>query len=351
MSKSLFNGRGSKRNLANRFLRHERVVMHHEAIDEDEGPAGKTVFLEEHAKSLVNKVESPDVGMLYSMNPYQGCEHGCVYCYARNTHEYWGLSAGLDFEQKIIVKKNAPALLEAFLQKPNWKCEPLSLSGNTDCYQPAEQKFRITRRLLEICLEYKQPVTIITKNSYLKHDLDILTELAKHQLTMVMITITTLNETLKRAMEPRTASGLQRMKTIRLLNDAGVPCGVMMGPVIPSLNDSEMPEILEQAANNGATVAGYTFVRLNGSVKLNFHNWLHQYFPERAQKVWHQIEEGHGGQVSDSRFGVRMRGEGAIAGIIAQQFKKYCKRFNLNAQKPQLDCTQFCVPGSQLKLF
>ncbi len=343
--------RGAQHNPANRFLKHDRGIVHQEAIDDWEQSELHTIYLEEHSKTLVNKVESPDVGMNYSMNPYQGCEHGCSYCYARNAHEYWGYSAGIDFEQKIIVKKNAPELLEKFLMNPKWQCVPLSLSGNTDCYQPAEQKFRITRQLLEVCQRFRQPVGIITKNAFILKDADILTAMAKEGLVGVLMTITTFQEPLRRVMEPRTTTELQRLRVIEELSKLGVPTGVMMGPVIPGLNDHEMKNILQAASNAGATTAAYTFVRLNGSVKLVFHEWLHKHFPDRAEKVWHLIEQGHGGKVNDSRYGMRMRGEGPLAELIRQQFKKYTQKFALNGRGWELDCSKFVRPGQQLSLF
>ncbi len=343
--------RGAQHNPDNRFLQQQRGSFYIEGLDEAELPAANTIYLEEAAKTLVNKVDSPDVGMYFSMNPYQGCEHGCAYCYARNAHEYWGYSAGIDFEQKIIVKKNAPQLLEKFLMNPKWECIPLSLSGNTDCYQPAEQKFRITRQLLEVCYRFKQPVSIITKNAFVLKDADVLVPMAREGLVGVMMTITTFQEPLRRVMEPRTTTAVQRLKVIEQLSDMGIPTGVMMGPVIPGLNDHEMKEILERSANSGARTAAYTFVRLNGSVKLVFHEWLHNHFPDRADKVWHHIEQAHGGKVNDSRFGLRMRGEGPMAEIVRQQFKKYTAKFGLNADEWEADCTKFVRPGMQLKLF
>jgi DNA repair photolyase len=342
--------RGAQHNPENRFLKFDRGIFYEEAIDEWVQSDPKTIYLEENAKTLVHKVESPDVGMYYSMNPYQGCEHGCTYCYARNTHEYWGYSAGTDFEQKIIVKKNSPQLLEKFLMNPQWKSVPISLSGNTDCYQPAEQKFRVTRQLLEVCYRFKQPVSIISKNAFILKDADLLVAMAKEGLTAVLMTITSFEEDLRRVMEPRTTTGAQRLKVIGELSKKGVPTGVMVGPVIPGLNDHELKRILEAAADAGATFAAYTFVRLNGSVKLVFHTWLHKYFPDKADKVWHLIEQGHGGKVNDSRFGLRMRGEGPMAEIIRQQFKKYCTKFGLD--KPWVaDCSKFARPGQQLMLF
>lgn len=343
--------RGAQHNPDNRFLTHSRGIVHQEAIDDWEEKQEATIFLEEQAKTLVNKVDSPDVGMYYSMNPYQGCEHGCAYCYARNAHEYWGYSAGIDFEQKIIVKKNAPELLEEFLMNRRWECVPLSLSGNTDCYQPAEQKFRITRQLLEVCYKFKQPVSIITKNAFVLKDADILVAMAKEGLAGVMMTLTTFNEPLRRVMEPRTTTALQRLKVIEELSRLGVPTGVMMGPVIPGLNDHEMKDILEASSNAGARMAAYTFVRLNGSVKLVFHEWLHKHFPDKADKVWHHIEQAHGGKVNDSRFGTRMRGEGPLAELVRQQFKKYTKKFGLNEQGWEANCSSFARPGQQLSLF
>src|SRR5690606_27322940 len=252
---------------------------------------------------------SPDVGMFYSMNPYQGCEHGCIYCYARNTHEYYGYSAGLDFERKIMVKKNAPELLRKFLLRPGWKCVPIGLSGNTDCYQPAERRYGLTRKLLEVCLEFNQPVGLITKNAGMMRDRDILSRLAERNLVSVIVTVTSLNEELRRVMEPRTTTAQQRLRLIREGTAAGIRMGVMVGPVIPGLNDHELHDILKAASEAGAVFSAYTFVRLNGAVGLLFHDWLHRHFPDRAEKVWNLISSGHGGKVNDSRWGTRMRGE------------------------------------------
>lgn len=344
-------GRGAQFNTANKFLRQQNVREHIEAIDEWETPAPKTQFLEIEAASLVNKVESPDVAMQYSMNPYNGCEHGCIYCYARNSHEYWGYSAGLDFESKIMVKQNAPQLLRKFLEHSKWQGAPLSLSGNTDCYQPAEKKYRLTRSLIEICREYNQPVGILTKNSGVLRDIDLLAPMAAKGTAAVLLSLTTLNEDLRRILEPRTTTAAQRIRTLESLSKAGIPTGVMLGPMIPGLNEQEIPVLLEAAANAGATFAGYTFVRLNGSVKLLFHQWLHQHFPDRAEKVWHLIESGHGGQVNDSEFGRRMKGGGLVADMIAIQFRNHCRKLGLNKEKLGLDSSQFFRPGQQGSLF
>jgi DNA repair photolyase len=344
-------GRGAQINTKNRFLQRQQVRSEIESIDDWTEPNPATVYLEDQSKSLVNKVDSPDVGMWYSMNPYQGCEHGCIYCFARNVHEYWGYSAGLDFERKIIVKKNAPDLMRKFLMNSNWECVPISLSGNTDCYQPAEKKFKLSRGILEVCNEFNQPVGIITKNAGILRDKDLLQQMAGKNLVSVLVSITTFEEDLRRVMEPRTTTAKQRLRVLKELSDAGVRTGVMLGPMIPGLNEHEMQRIMEAASEQGAKFSAYTFIRLNGAIKLLFHDWLYKNFPDRADKVWHLIENGHGGKVNDSRFGVRMRGEGPIAELVRQQFKKYNKIYNLNAERWELDCTRFRRPGEQGRLF
>ena len=344
-------GRGAQFNTKNRFLKNETVKQHVEAIDDWEEEHKPTQYIEQHSKTIVNKVDSPDVGMGYSMNPYAGCEHGCIYCYARNVHEYWGYSAGLDFEQKILVKKNAPRLLHKFLMHPAWDATPIMLSGNTDCYQPAEQTYHLTRALLEVCNQFNQPVGILTKNSWILRDKDILQEMAKKKIVSAMVSITSFNEDLRRIMEPRTTTAKQKLKVINELSSAGVRMGIMMGPMIPGLNEHEMQRIMKAAADNGATFTAYTFIRLNGAVKFLFHDWLFKNLPNLAEKVWSLIEQGHGGKVNDNRFGLRMRGEGSIAEIVAQQYKKYGKLYHMNAEEWSLDSTLFRRPGEQGSLF
>lgn len=344
-------GRGSQINTPNKFLKNSISKEHIEAIDIWEQPNLATIYLEENAKTIVNKVDSPDVGMWYSMNPYQGCEHGCIYCYARNAHEYWGYSAGLDFEQKIIVKKNAPQLLQKFLQNPKWQCVPINISGNTDCYQAAEKKFKLTQGLLQVCNQYNQPVGMITKNAGMLRDKELIAEMASKKLISILVSITSFNEDLRRVMEPRTTTAKQRLKLINELSKEGVRMGVMLGPMIPGLNDHEMQRIMKAASDNGAVFSAYTFIRLNGSIKLLFHDWLYKNFPDRANKVWHLIEQSHNGKVNDSRFGIRMRGEGPIADMIKQQFAKYNKLYGLNDERWELDTTKFRVPGGQGRLF
>ncbi|HEV7781663.1 MAG TPA: PA0069 family radical SAM protein [Chitinophagaceae bacterium] len=344
-------GRGAQFNTKNRFLKNEITREHIEGIDDWDEPNSPTMYMEQESKTIVNKVESKDVGMGYSMNPYAGCEHGCIYCYARNVHEYWGYSAGLDFERKIIIKKNAPQLLRKFLLHPKWDATPIMLSGNTDCYQPAEQKYRLTRGLLEVCNEFNQPVGILTKNSWILKDKDVLQEMAKKKIVSAMVSITSFNEDLRRVMEPRTTTAKQKLKVINELSSAGVRMGIMMGPMIPGLNEHEMQRIMKAAKDNGATFTAYTFIRLNGAIKFLFHDWLYKNFPDRADKIWHLIEQSHDGKVNDTRWGVRMRGEGNIAEMVAQQYRKYGKLYGMNAEEWSLDTSKFQVPGGQGKLF
>jgi DNA repair photolyase len=344
-------GRGAQFNPKNKFLKNTQVKEHIEGIDDWTEKNEATQYLEDNAKGIVNKVESPDLSLMYSMNPYQGCEHGCIYCYARNSFEYWGYSAGVDFERKIIVKKNASELLRKFLMNPNWDCVPISLSGNTDCYQPAEQKFRLTRGLLEVCNEFNQPVAMITKNAGMLRDKDVLQEMAKKNLVSILVSITSFNEDLRRVMEPRTTTGKQRLRLIDEMSKAGVRMGVMLGPMIPGLNEHEMHNIIKAASEAGATFSAYTFIRLNGAIKLIFHDWLYKNFPDRADKVWHLIEGSHDGKVNDSRWGVRMRGEGSVAQMVAQQYRKYTTKYGLNHERLGLDCSQFRRPGEQMRLF
>lgn len=344
-------GRGAQINPQNRFLPQSYGQVHPEAIDEWEQPDEGTTYLQEHARQIVNKVTSPDLGLMYSMNPYQGCEHGCIYCYARNSHQYWGYSAGSDFEHKIIVKKNAPALFRKFLENKNWEPATISISGNTDCYQPIERKLGITRQLLEIALTYNQPIAMITKNALILRDTDLLRELASRQLAMVFVSITAMDEKLRQVMEPRTATYGQRLRVIRQLTDAGIPTGVMNAPIIPGINDHEMAAVLQAARENGAVQAGYTIVRLNDAVETIFKDWLEKNFPDRFQKVCNLIAGCHGGAMHDSQWGRRMRGDGNVAELIATQFRIQTRKLGLNEKRIQLDTSRFGRPGQQLSLF
>ncbi len=348
---SYLNGRGAQINTSNKFLKNALSKEHPEGIDDWEDQNSKTTFIIGSSKSVVNKVDSPDVGMFYSLNPYQGCEHGCIYCYARNSHEYWGFSAGLDFERKIIVKQDAPQLFKKFLERKAWEVKPISLSGNTDCYQPAERKFKLTRQLLEIALAYRQPISMITKNALILRDLDILQEMAKLNLACVYVSITSLDEKLRLKLEPRTTTAKQRLKIIEELSKVGLPTGVMAAPMIPGLNNHEMPAILKASTDNGAKRAGYTVVRLNGVIHKLFEDWLRKNFPDRFDKVWHLIQDCHNGNVNDSRFGTRMRGEGHFSEAIRATFKLHCRLNGLNTEDIFLDHTLFKVPKAQMSLF
>ncbi len=345
-------GRGAQYNPKNKFLKGEYVQEHVEAIDDWEQEERQTEYIVDNSKTLVNEVKSPDVGMMYSANPYQGCEHGCIYCYARNSHEYWGYSAGVDFESRIVVKKNAPALLRKFFENKNWQPATISLSGNTDCYQPIERKMKITRHLLEICLDFRNPVGILTKNALVLRDLDILKELAKRNLVRVFTSITSLDEELRRKMEPRTASYKSRLNVVRTLAENGIPTGIMNAPIIPGLNDNHMHDVLKAASEAGAKWAGYTVVRLNGAIGGIFHDWLHKAFPDRAEKVWNLISECHEGHVNDSRFGNRIVGDGKFAELIKDQFKLYCRKYGLNETPHEMNTGDFRrLKGGQLQLF
>ena len=349
-------GRGAQQNIHNRFfeLSHE---MRDDFLEycEKEGEVAdknKTLYLNVFPKTIVNKVKSPDVGMAYSMNMYQGCEHGCVYCYARNSHEFWGYSASLDFERRILVKKTAPVLLEAFLKRKSWKAHPIIMSGNTDCYQPAEQKFQLTRACLKVFLKYKHPTAIITKNALILRDLDLLKALAKDHLIAVNVSITTLSETTRRILEPRTASIKRRLNAVKELSDNGIPVNVMLAPIIPSINSHEILPMAKAVSEAGALSIAHTIVRLNGAIGQIFTDWIHKTLPDRADKVLHQIEHCHGGSLNDSRYGTRMRGEGQIAKQISDLMRLARLKYFKGKAMPKLNTQlhqQYKV--GQLRLF
>ena len=346
METEYFKGRGAQIQSGNRFLERRVVTEHIEGLDEELLLSPKTEIRIEHSKTIVNPVKSPDLGLSFSLNPYQGCEHGCIYCYARNSHEYYGYTAGLDFETKIMVKPDAPKLLEKHLLNPNWKVAPISVSGNTDCYQPLEKEMGITRGLLKVFAQYRHPVGMITKNSLILRDVDLLQDLAKDGLVQVYISITTLNESLRRKMEPRTASADKRLKTIEVLAKAGIPVAVMNAPIIPGLNNQETPAILKAAADHGALSAGMTVVRLNGQLNEIFSDWLQKNFPDRFQKVMNQIAELHGGKVNDSEFGRRMKGSGVLAESIQALFLHARKTHFAGRSMPPFDLGKFRRGGN-----
>jgi DNA repair photolyase len=345
-------GRGAQQQVANRFLKNSYGVVHWEGIDEVDDEVHPTKYLEIFPKTIVNKVASPDLHMAWSLNPYQGCEHGCAYCYARPTHEYWGYSAGLDFERVVLMKRNAPELLEKTLRDPKWDVGTISISGNTDCYQPIERREGITRKLLQVAQRFRQPIGIITKNALVLRDMDILSEMAADRLATVAISLTTLDEGLRRKMEPRTSSAANRLKAMEGLSAAGIPVHAMIAPIIPGLTDSEVPALLKAAAEAGARGAGYTVVRTNGAVQEVFRLWLETHFPDRALKVVGQVRSVHGGTMNDSDFGRRMRGEGTFAENIHQVFSLFRDRYFGERRTPDMDRTLFQRPPTgQLDLF
>jgi DNA repair photolyase len=348
-----FKGRGAQFNPHNKFIKNSYVQEFPEVIDEPILQKENTEIIYTYPKTIINKLENTDIGMAYSVNPYQGCEHGCVYCYARNTHEYWGYSAGLDFERKIIVKKNTAELLEKEFSHKNWKPHPIMLSGNTDCYQPIEKELEITRSILKVCLKYKHPISIITKNTLILRDIDILTELAEMNLVHVMISITGTDEKMRLLLEPRTSTYKNRIEVISKLTKHGIPCGVMIAPIIPGINHHEIPKVMEQAGLAGATNASINIVRLNGSVEHIFKDWLIKNFPDRASKVWNQISSCHSGKVGDSRKSVRIKGEGVIAESIRQLFEVSKAKFMQNSKEFQFQTNEFNYKAGdkQLSLF
>lgn len=339
-------GRGSQKNPANKFLQHYSEVYLDDLATEEEREEElqynpKTKYIQVHPKTILNKVTSPDLGFSWSMNPYQGCEHGCIYCYARNTHEYWGYSSGTDFEQNILVKKNAPELLRATLLSKKWTPQPVTIAGNTDCYQPAERKLKITRSCLKVFAELKHPVGIITKNSLIERDLDVLKELASQNLALVVLSLTTLNQRLKSIMEPRTSSVSNVLKTIERLSGAGIPVHVNHAPIIPAINDEEIFDLVKASADAGARSVAYIVVRLNGHNGSIFEDWVRKNFPDRANKVLNQIKTMHGGNLNDSTYGRRMKGEGNFAELIKQQFQLAKMKYMIGRSLPKMDYSLF----------
>ena len=337
-------GRGAAGNPKYRF---EKIEVEPEPRGSDaEEPGPETVYLRDASRSIISQNDSPDLGFDISINPYRGCSHGCIYCYARPAHEYLGLSAGLDFESKILVKEDAPELLRKQLSSPRWKPKVLSASGVTDCYQPIEKKLRLTRRCLEILVEFRNPVAIFTKNHLATRDMDLFSKLARHQAAVVTISLTTLDDDLRRVMEPRTSRPVRRLAAIQALARASIPVGVMIAPVIPGLNDHELPGLLSAAAEAGAGFAAYTPVRLPHAVRPLFEDWLARHFPDRKEKVLNRIRSMRGGKLNDARFGSRMRGEGIFADQISQLFELSCRRAGLEGRRfPRLSTAAFLGPG------
>lgn len=341
-------GRGAAENTPNRFDR-----WHYEPDpDAEDQPAPATQFLRDASRSIIASNDSPEVGFDVSVNPYRGCEHGCAYCYARPTHEYLGFSAGLDFEAKILVKEEAPELLRRELSSPRWRPQVLALSGVTDPYQPIERRLRLTRRCLEVLAEFRNPVVIITKNHLVTRDIDVLGELARFNAVKVILSINSVDGELARILEPRASQPFSRLDAVKELNQAGIPTGTLVAPLIPGLNDHEAPSVIAEVARRGARFAGYTIVRLPLAVRPLFEHWLEQHFPDRKERVLGCIRAMRNGRLNDSRFGKRMSGEGPLAETIEQLFDVACRQAGLPRQWPPLTAEAFRRPqGDQRLLF
>ena len=336
-------GRGAASDPPNRF--DTLHVVRDEWTDEDD-PLPRTRFFRDRTKDIISTNDSPDVPLDAGINPYRGCEHGCVYCFARPTHEFLGFSAGLDFETRIVVKEDAPALLRKRLASPRWRPRPLMLSGNTDPYQPAERRLRVTRGVLAVLAEFRNPVAVITKNHLVTRDLDLLAEMAGHRAATVTISVTTLRNDLQRVMEPRTSVPRRRLDAVRALAQGGVPVTVNVAPVIPGLTDEEIPGILDAAAEAGATGAGYVLLRLPHAVKDLFEEWLELHFPDRKEKVLHRLRDLHDGRLYDPSWGARKRGSGPFAEQIEGMFQLSRRRAGLEPKAEALSSDAFRVPGA-----
>lgn len=347
-------GRGATMQIEGRF---ENVVR--ERFDdgwdsaEEALPPFKTTVTVEHAKSVIQRHDSPDLPFDYSLNAYRGCEHGCIYCYARPSHAYLNLSPGLDFETRLFAKPDAAQLLRAELAKPSYRCAPIALGSNTDPYQPIEREWNITRQILEVLAECRHPLSIVTKSALIERDLDLLTQLAQDHLVQVFISVTTLDMEIARKLEPRASSPRRRLQAIARLNAAGVPCGVMVAPVIPFLTDAELEKILEAAYAQGARSAGYTLLRLPYELKELFKDWLATHYPLKAEHVMSRLREMRGGKENDSNFGSRFSGGGLFADLLAQRFRIACERMGFNLEDRALDTERFKPParGGQMDLF
>ncbi len=344
------HGRGAVVNPNNRFEAIEVFVD--EMVEGDASPDREpTIYYRDGSKSIISENNSPDVPFDVSLNPYRGCEHGCAYCYARPTHEYLGFSAGLDFETRIMVKEDAASLLRRKLESPKWQPKVLGMSGVTDPYQPVERRLMITRACLEVLAEMRHPVGLITKNPMIVRDLDLLAELASHQAASAAISITTLEPELSAKMEPRAGHPRRRLEAVRKLSSAGIPVGVMVAPVVPGLNDHEVPKLVEAAAEAGADFVGFIMLRLPGAVEAVFESWLQQHFPDRREKILNRLRSMRGGHLNDGRFGNRMRGEGVFAEQVKRLFEIARRKHGLENRRLSLSTAAFRRPKEQLRLF
>jgi DNA repair photolyase len=355
IGRNVFKGRGALSNPAGRFESQDVERVDDGWYVEEQPDSIATTVAPDRAKSIISTNDSPDIPFAQSINPYRGCEHACIYCYARPSHAYMGLSSGIDFETRLFYKENAGKVLEQELARPGYVCKPITVGANTDPYQPVERELRVTRSILEVLTRTRHPVTIISKSALVLRDLDLLTDLAKDGLVGVGISVTTLNAETKRSLEPRAASPQARLRAIRELNAAGVPTGVMVAPVIPAITDHEMESILEAAAEANAKWAGYVLVRLPHEIKDLFREWLAEHFPDRASHVMSLIQDMRGGRDNDPRFGTRMRGTGPVAELLRNRFKIACKRLQLNSGSRELSQPTHLFrpptpPGAQFRL-
>ncbi len=337
--------RGAAHNPPNRF---EKIVLERDPDwDPELDPLPRTQFLKDRSSTIIAYNDSPDVGFEASINPYRGCEHGCIYCYARPFHEYLGFSSGLDFETKIMVKENAPVLLREELSSPKWRPQVIAISGVTDCYQPVERRLKLTRACLQVLAEFRNPVGIVTKNFLVTRDIDVLSELARHNAAAVFISLTTLDTGLRKLMEPRTSPPAARLAAIAALSKAGIPVGVLLAPMIPGLTDHEIPALIEAAAEAGAKSAGYVMLRLPYAVAPLFEQWLATHFPERKDKVLNRLRAVRDGKLYRSAFGQRMRGEGIFADQVESLFDVACRKHGLGGRLPELSSGAFRRAGNE----
>jgi len=343
----IYKGRAASSNHVSRFEPNTREAMDDGwgSMDEEPPPLRTEVSIDA-TKSVINYINSPDIPFDRTINPYRGCEHGCIYCYARPTHAYLGMSPGLDFESRLLMKPDAPAILKKELAKPNYKCKPIALGMNTDAYQPIEREYRLTRQIIEVLAEANHPFTMVTKSALVERDIDLLAPMAAKNLVSISLTITTLDRQIARRSEPRAAAPERRLETLRRLSGAGIPTGVMVAPVIPALTDHDMERILESAYQAGARRAGYVFLRLPLELTDLFQDWLQQYFPLKAHHVMSLVKQSRGGKTYVSEFGTRMHGEGQFADLLSHRFKLALKRLNMNSERLHLNTQIFRVPES-----
>jgi DNA repair photolyase len=347
---SLIKGRGTADKIDGRYNTYQREIVEDGWFQEPENPPKTTVEIE-HPKTIITRNQSPDLPFSQSINAYRGCEHGCIYCYARPSHAYLGLSPGLDFETKLTAKPDAAKLLKKELATKNYQCSPISLGANTDPYQPIERDYQITRQILQVLNDTRHPCHIVTKSAMVERDIDILQQMAKHDLVKVHLSVTTLDPALSRVLEPRASAPKRRLQTIETLRNAGIPVTVLIAPVIPVLTDAELEDIVKAVIKAGALDVNYILLRLPLEVSPLFEAWLHMHRPDQARHILNRIHDLRGGKNNDPRFGHRLRGEGIFADLLAQRFRNICKKLNLTSPISPLRCDLFQPPNSQMSLF